>query len=140
MMDFVKITALLGLFIFLSSCSGGAKDKNEEDAKAKKSIAKKERHADVRYMEDEENMQVILCQGWENEDDVQALEGMDQLSDFDIACRSFHLSPDGSFTKNVRNAMEYGQWTFDDAAKTIKFAYEDGGKDVYKIKALRRMS
>jgi len=37
----------------------------------------------------------------------------------------------------VRNAMEYGKWTFDNTAKTVTFDYESGGtKDVYKIRAL----
>lgn len=119
----------------LAACSNAAKENGTTGKEATTTV--KTKHPSVRYLEDETGMATLLAQGWENEDDVAALAGMDQVSDFEIASRSFYLSPDGSFTKNVRNAMEYGKWKFDDAAKTLTFVYEDGGTtDVYKIRAL----
>ena len=79
----------------------------------------------------------LLCQGWENADDVEALKEMDGNSTLEIPFRSFYFSADGSFIKNPRNSIEYGNWKYDDAAKTITLNYRSGGgKDVYKIVAL----
>jgi len=120
----------------LAACSNAASEKETTGKKAT-TATEKTKHPSVRYLEDETDMQTLLGQGWENEDDVAVLEEIEQVTDFDIACRSFYLSPDGSFTKNVRNTMEYGQWIFDNTAKTITFYYKSGGtKDVYKIRAL----
>lgn len=91
----------------------------------------------VKNLSDVTDIYSLLCQGWENEDDLDALDGMDDNSTMEIAFRAFYLNPDGSFVKNPRNAWEYGTWTYDDATKTITFNYKvDGGKDVYKIVAL----
>ncbi len=90
-------------------------------------------------LSDNENIYDLLCQGWEMEDDVAALKGMDDNSRLEIPFRSFYFFADGTFLKNPRNAMEYGKWEYDDDKKmiTMKYTGEDkSGIDLYKIAAL----
>src|SRR6187401_219137 len=70
------------------------------------------------YLDTAENIYNILCQDWVLEDDAESLEGMDESSQFEIPYRSFYFSTKGSFVKNPRNTFDYGNWSFDDAAKT----------------------
>ena len=67
-------------------------------------------------------------------DDVEALEGMDENSKFEIPYRSFYFAANGSFVKNPCNAMDYGNWNYDDAKKTITLHYSvEKGKDIYTL-------
>lgn len=81
------------------------------------------------------DMQSILCQGWEFADDLDAVHSSDDPMGL-LLFRSYYLSPDSTFVKNPRNAMEYGRWQFDKAQKNIRFTYSNGSHDIYKIAAL----
>jgi hypothetical protein len=81
------------------------------------------------------DMESLLCQGWELEDDLDAVHSSDESMGI-LPFRSYYLSPDFTFVKNPRNAMEYGRWQYDKEQKTITFSYSNGGKDIYKIAAL----
>ena len=81
------------------------------------------------------NMTELLCQGWEMEDDLDAVQSSDESMGL-LLFRSYYLSPDSSFVKNPRNFMEYGKWQFDQAQKKITLKYSNGDKDIYKIAAL----
>jgi hypothetical protein len=103
------------------------KDGVEEDIKS-------ERNTDLIYLDTAENIRNILCQDWVLEDDADGLEGMDENSKFEIPYRSFYFSIKGSFVKNPRSTFDYGNWSYDDAAKTITLNNNiDRDKDVYKI-------
>ena len=134
------LIVLCALPAILVSCSDGAKKKKGHDDifnDVRVDTASSEYSGRVLDLSGNENISNLLCQGWEMEDDVAALKGMDDNSKLVIAFRSFYLSPDHTFIKNPRNAMDHGKWEYDDNKKTITFHYAiDGGKDVYKIAAL----
>ncbi len=91
----------------------------------------------VVYLDTAKNMFTLLCQGWAMADDVDALEGMDENSKFEIPYRSFYFAANGTFVKNPRNAIDYGNWHYDDDKKTITLNYSvEKGKDIYKIASL----
>lgn len=124
------VSVMLLLFIF--SCTV-RKDKNENGSSPAESIEKKYPDQLI-YLDSAEDMYNILCQGWVMEDDEEALEDMREDSKFEIAYRSFYMAANGSFVKNPRNAIIFGNWHYDDANKTITFNNDgNGGKDVYKI-------
>jgi hypothetical protein len=77
----------------------------------------------------------LLCQGWELEEDLDAITNNNASMGMQ-PFRSFYFSVDSTFIKNPRNAMEFGRWLYNDAAKTITLNYQNGSKDVYKIAAL----
>lgn len=90
------------------------------------------------YLDTAENIYNALCQGWAMEDDEEALKGMTEDSKLIIPYRSFYFAANGTFVKNPRNAMEYGNWVYNDVKKTITLNYAGGAgnRDVYKIAAL----
>lgn len=81
------------------------------------------------------NIEKVLCQGWELEDDLEALSSSSGPEGI-LPFRSFYFSPDFTFVRNPRNAIELGKWQFDKETKTITLNYNSGSKDVYKIAAL----
>ena len=123
---------VIGLIIF--SCNDAAdksgNKKTEEDSKV-------EHDSRVIYLDTAENMYNLLCQGWAMQDDVESLSGMEEDSKIEIPYRSFYFAANGTFIKNPRNAIDYGNWVYDDTKKTITLNYSvEKGKDVYKIAAL----
>ena len=129
-----KIFAAIAVSAFIFSCSD-AGDKSES---IKEDIiiedVKEERNKDLVYQDTAENIYNILCQDWVMEDDAEALEGMAENSQVEIPYRSFYFSTKGTFVKNPRNAFDYGNWIYDDAAKTITINNTiDRSRDVYKI-------
>jgi len=81
------------------------------------------------------DMAALLCQGWELEDDLDAISSSNEAMGI-LPFRSYYLSPDSSFVKNPRNVIEYGRWLYDPGQKTVTLRYSNGGKDIYKIAAL----
>ena len=81
------------------------------------------------------NIADLLCQGWELEDDLDAITNNSSSMGI-LPFRSFYFAADFTFVKNPRNAIQFGHWVYNDAAKTITLNYQDGGKDVYKIAAI----
>lgn len=86
------------------------------------------------YLDTAANIYNILCQDWVLEDDAAGLEGMQENSQIEIPYRCFYLSTKGTFVKNARSTFDYGNWIYDDAAKTITLTNTiDKTKDIYKI-------
>src|SRR5205823_3237812 len=81
------------------------------------------------------NINQLLCQGWEMEDDMEPISQTDEGSGM-LPFRSFYFSPDSTFVKNPRNAIEFGKWIYSDEKKTITLDYTNGGRDIYKIAAI----
>jgi hypothetical protein len=80
------------------------------------------------------NIRDILCQEWTLEDDAASLEGMDETSTLDMPFRCFAFATNGTFVKNARNTFDHGDWSYDDAQKTIRLNnLIDKETDVYKI-------
>ena len=123
---------VIGLIIF--SCNNAADKSNNKNTGED---IKVEHDSRVIYLDTAKDMYNLLCQGWAMEDDVDALSGMDDDSKIEIPYRSFYFAANGTFIKNPRNAMDWGNWVYDDDKKTITLNYSSVvGKDVYKIAAL----
>lgn len=126
-------TAIL-ISVVIFSCNNTA-DKTETKKEDRPVVSKKnENWGKLIYLDTAENIYNILCQAWVLEDDAEGLEGMNENSKFEIPYRSFYFSTKGTFVKNPRNTFDYGNWGFDDAAKTITINNViDKSKDIYKI-------
>jgi hypothetical protein len=134
------------VFIFATACNNAATDKGQGSGDEKKVTAAPDSYStDTVYqalpgmltdLKASQNMQELLTQYWIMEEDKEALELASDDGDFEIPVRSFNISPDFTFTKNNRNAMEAGTWNFNEATKTLIFKYKDGGSDTYKLRAL----
>jgi hypothetical protein len=83
----------------------------------------------------EKNIQKLLSQGWVMEDDQDILKDNNEAEGM-FPYRSFYLFDDYTFTKNVRNYLEYGQWTYSDNKKTFYLKSANGSTDEYKIAAI----
>jgi hypothetical protein len=119
--------------IIFSCNNGEPKHVSEKEGRVQDDI-KSERNADLVYLDKEENINNILCQEWVLEDDAEGLEGMEENSKFEIPYRSFYFSTKGTYVKNPRSTFDYGNWIYDDAAKTITLSNTiDRSKDIYKI-------
>jgi hypothetical protein len=132
-----RIFAAVIISIAIFSCND-ASDKTVNGNKHKAGeTGDAKRNDQLIYLDTAENMYNLLCQGWVIADDADALKGMTEDSKFEIAHRSFYFAANGTFVKNPRNAIDYGQWEYDDEHKTITLHYAvEKGKDVYKIAAL----
>jgi len=127
-------TILLATFF---SCNDAEKKSDDNNAEAVKNTTEKGHSDRLVYLDTARNLYNLLCQDWVSEDDADALEGMTEDSKFEIPYRSIFFAPNGTFVKNPRNAMDYGNWVYDDAAKTITLNYTSiNGKDIYKIAEL----
>ena len=81
------------------------------------------------------DMAEILCQGWVMEEDLENLTYSNEPESM-LPFRSFYLSADHTYIKDVRNFMEYGTWNFDNASKKINLTHNNRNKDEYKIAQL----
>ena len=124
---------LISVFCFsCGSSSDGDSVKVKEDRIV--DVKKETAYGKLVYLDTAENIYNILCQDWVLEDDAEGLEGMTEGSKFEIPYRSFYFSTKGSFVKNPRNTFDYGNWDYDDAAKTISITNSiDKTRDQYKI-------
>lgn len=139
MIIFEKIIALKRLILFsilfasitFISCNDNATPVNAKADSAGKTAGE---YGKLTNLQSSNNIADVICQGWELEDDLEALNDGD--AEGMIPFRSYYLSPDFTFVKNPRNAIEFGKWEFNQETKTIYLTYNSGSKDTYKIAAL----
>ena len=128
--------AILAAFIF--SCNNGESKTDKlikrEISDGAKDEQNTEQHTELLYLDTAENIYNILCQDWVLKDDADGLEGVAESSEVEVPYRSFYFSTKGTFVKNPRNTFDYGNWVYDDAAKTITLNNTiDKTRDIYKI-------
>jgi hypothetical protein len=122
------------IWAFIFSCNETAKKPGTKAEGKRSEKANNGTNPELVYLDTAESIPNILCQDWVLEDDAEGLEGMEENSKFEIPYRSFYFSGNGTFVKNPRNTFDYGNWTYDDAAKTITAINTvDKTKDIYKI-------
>ncbi len=83
----------------------------------------------------EKNIQRLLCQGWVMEDDQDILRDNNEAEGM-FPYRCFYFFDDYTFTRNVRNYLEHGRWTYNDDRKTFYLKTANGSTDEYKIAAI----
>ena len=126
-------TAIVILTVIFSCNNKSPKDFSSKEDQVLESI-KFDRNVDLVYLDTAEDIYNILCQDWVLEDDAGGLQGMQENAQVEIPYRSFYFSTKGTFVKNPRNTFDYGNWIYDDAAKTIIINnLIDRAKDIYKI-------
>jgi hypothetical protein len=86
-------------------------------------------------LEGETDIEKLLCQGWVMDDDVDILESNNE-PEGPYPYRCFYFFDDHTYTRNVRNAMEYGTWQYEADKKTVSVKSNAGAKDMYKIAAI----
>ncbi|MFT3681013.1 MAG: hypothetical protein QM791_12115 [Ferruginibacter sp.] len=128
------LSILLIVVVCCSSCNDsnettGKKDSPQADSA---SAVTETYRQQLQTLSGIKNISQMLAQDWILEDDKESLTYSDNPEGMYVV-RSINLSSDGSFTKDVRNYMQYGNWEFDEASKKIILEYHDGTKDVYKI-------
>jgi hypothetical protein len=77
----------------------------------------------------------LLAQDWILEDDKESLRDA-EVGILEVPVRTFSLASDFTMIKNCRNAMDEGKWNFDEASKVLRFKYNNGSQDVYKLRAI----
>lgn len=129
-----KIFLIIIVSTFIFSCNNDKGTPNPTQGTQVVVDSKTEKENNLVYLDTAESIYNILCQDWVLKDDADGLEGMDESSSFEIPYRSFYFSTKGTFIKNPRNTFDYGNWIYDDAAKTIRMnnAVDKTG-DLYKI-------
>lgn len=129
-----RIFAIIIIPAFIFSCNSG---ESKTDKLIKREVTegtKEAQSADLVYLDTTESVYNALCQDWVLKDDADGLEGMDENSKFEIPYRCFYFSTQGTFVKNARSTFDYGNWTYDDAIKTITVNNSiDKTRDIYKI-------
>lgn len=122
---------------FITGCNDGTKDtggkvlsvqdsiklQNTVYTKALVSLAK------------EKSIQKLLCQGWVMDDDVDVIKDNGE-AEGNYPYRCFYLFDDSTYTKNVRNVMEYGQWSYNEAEKVFTLKNANRSWDQYKVVAI----
>lgn len=83
----------------------------------------------------ETDIEKLLCQGWAMDDDIEILEN-NNAPEGAYTYRSFYFFDDHTYTRNIRNYMEYGTWLYNDRNKTFSLRRNDGYRDEYKIAAI----
>lgn len=127
------------IIALITACNSAGTKK--EDAEKNQSAATGEATtsgADLIKLDTAVNAYNILCQDWVLQEDAEGLEGMEEDSKFEVPYRSFYLSATGTFVKNPRNNFDYGNWSYDEASKTLVLNNSSSKtKDVYRIINIR---
>jgi len=123
---------LIAAVLFSCNDSGDKASKNQDGRESENNQTAKDDQ--LVYLDTAKNTYNLLCQDWVLEEDAEGLEGMTENSQFEVPYRSFYFSANGSFVKNPRNSFDYGNWSYDDAAKTITVNNNiEKKREVYKI-------
>lgn len=86
-------------------------------------------------LRDETSIDKLLCQGWVMDDDVDVPANNNE-PEGNYPYRCFYFFDDHTYTRNVRNAMEYGTWQYNDQTKIFTVTNSENSRDVYKLAAI----
>lgn len=79
-----------------------------------------------------EPIEQLLAQGWVLENDLEVLDLSSEPTG-DMPFRSFYFSKDGTFIRDPRNELKYGNWNFDAAARSIRLTYSGGKTEQLRV-------
>lgn len=135
------ITTLSIVVLLLTNCSeNNRKDTTVVQAPEEERISVVEEKTSLTStslvdLSKEKNIQSLLCQGWIMDDDIAVInENGDAEGMYPVRC--FYLFDDFTYTRNVRNYMEYGKWEYNNENKKLIFKTSAGSRDEYKIAAI----
>lgn len=135
-MKFFPLLIIASSF-FICSCSDNAIDTKENALSAQDSIKLQNKvyTKALVSLAKEKNIAALLCQGWVMDDDVDVIKDNGE-AEGNYPYRCMYLFDDSTYTRNVRNKMEYGQWSYNGAAKIITLKNYNRSWDQYKIVAI----
>ena len=138
-MNIIKITCVVFALLIIScndKKNNAAKDEKAVTIVEDAPVVKKTKGIGMLSLGESNDIQNIIAQGWEMEDDLTDLMDAKDDGGLMMSFRSFYLCPDNTFVKNPRNSIQFGKWEYNDDKKTLRLRYEDGGADLYKIRAI----
>ncbi len=136
LMKFFFLFIAVALF-FLCSCSDNT-NKTKGDALSAQDSVKLQNKVYAKglvSLANEKNIATLLCQGWVMDDDVDVIKDNGEAQGI-YPYRCMYLFDDSTYTKNVRNMMEYGEWSYNDAEKIITLKNSNRSWELYKIIAI----
>jgi hypothetical protein len=135
-----KIFSLSIILLFFTSCNENSQKKSIEPAPDEETVSvvvekNTSPGSSLVDLSKEKNIQALLCQGWVMDDDIAVIESNGNAQGtYPVRC--LYLFDDLTYTRNVRNFMEYGKWAYDDKNKLLTVKEAEGSKDAYKIAAI----
>lgn len=122
-------------FVICTSCNSNSS--NPENSAAE-GVADSTKIVSATYAAQLENVSAgepieqLLAQGWVLENDLEVLDLSSEPTG-DMPFRSFYFSKDGTFVRDPRNELRYGNWNFDGAAKSIQLTYSNGKTEQLRV-------
>lgn len=82
------------------------------------------------------SMTQLLCQNWEDKEDVDdgILNG--SSSDLEIPFHGYSFFEDGLVVQNPRDNLKVGKWTLNEKSKKISIVFDNGTKQVLQLNAI----
>ncbi len=112
---------------------------NDEGGKtAQKKIVADSIAPSLEYMSSGNSISQLLCQRWENKEDVDdgILNSGTGNGDLEIPFRGYTFFDDGVMVQNPRDNMKTGKWKMDEKAKIIHLVFDNGGATDITIDAV----
>lgn len=125
-------TAIIIFTVFATSCNN-ASEKKVTTIEDKKEGTTAANLTDISASTD---IKTLLAQNWELKDDALEAELSGGGSTIEMPYRGISFFSDLTVVQNPRDAMRFGKWTLDEAAKIVDITYTDGSKAKYKIDAI----
>jgi len=132
-MKFLSSLLFLSCF-FMTACNNGT-DSKPLSAQDSLQLQNKQYEKGLVSLANEKNIATLLCQDWVMDDDVEVVKDNGE-PEGPYPYRCFYLFDDSTYTKNVRNTMEYGQWSYNKKKKTVTLKNSNRSWDQYKIVAI----
>ncbi len=82
------------------------------------------------------SMSQLLCQNWENKEDIDDKILAVGNSELQIPFRSYCFYGDGSLVINPRDNIKFAKWVLNEKTKQIHIVFEDGSKKDFHINAI----
>lgn len=119
--------------LILTGCNNGDTKEKASTATEKETEATSAMLNDISKATD---IQTLLSQNWEDKEDAQEAVLSGGSSSFEMPYRGFSFFADNTVVQNPRDNIRFGNWTLDEASKTITIVYADGSNAQYKIAAI----
>lgn len=124
----------LALLIAVLFCSCN----NDGHKPAEKIIVADSISPSLSYLSTGNTIPQLLCQNWENKEDVDdgILNSGASNGDLEIPFRGFTFFDDGVMVQNPRDNMKTGKWTLDEKSKIIHMIFDNGSSTDFTVDAI----
>lgn len=126
----VLIASVL-LTTMVCSCNNNSNEKKTVSTVAVDSIS-----TSLNYLSSQNTIPQLLCQNWENKEDVDDAVLSSSSGDLEIPFRSYCFYEDGVMVEDPRDVLKTGKWTLDEKAKIIHVVLDNGVKTDLGLNAI----